>query len=41
MQGRIGIPMQIPFITTQQMVEVDRLMIEEYYIQLIQMMENV
>jgi NAD(P)H-hydrate repair Nnr-like enzyme with NAD(P)H-hydrate epimerase domain len=41
MQGRIGIPMQIPFITTQQMVEVDRLMIEEYDIQLIQMMENV
>jgi NAD(P)H-hydrate epimerase len=32
--------MQIPFITTQQMVEVDRLMIEEYGIQLIQMMEN-
>jgi NAD(P)H-hydrate epimerase len=32
--------MRIPFITTQQMVEVDRLMIEEYGIQLIQMMEN-
>jgi NAD(P)H-hydrate epimerase len=32
--------MQIPFIATQQMVEVDRLMIEEYNIQLIQMMEN-
>jgi NAD(P)H-hydrate epimerase len=32
--------MQIPFVTTQQMVEVDRLMIEEYDIQLIQMMEN-
>lgn len=32
--------MQIPYITTQQMVEVDRLMIEEYGIQLIQMMEN-
>lgn len=32
--------MQIPFITTRQMVEVDRLMIEEYGIQLIQMMEN-
>lgn len=32
--------MQVPFITTQQMVEVDRLMIEEYGIQLIQMMEN-
>jgi NAD(P)H-hydrate epimerase len=32
--------MQIPHITTQQMVEVDRLMIEEYGIQLSQMMEN-
>lgn len=32
--------MQIPYITTQQMVEVDRLMVEEYGIQLIQMMEN-
>lgn len=32
--------MHIPYITTQQMVEVDRLMIEEYGIQLIQMMEN-
>ena len=32
--------MQIPFISTQQMIEVDRLMIEEYGIQLIQMMEN-
>jgi NAD(P)H-hydrate epimerase len=32
--------MYIPYITTQQMVEVDRLMIEEYGIQLIQMMEN-
>jgi NAD(P)H-hydrate epimerase len=32
--------MRIPFITTQQMVEVDRLMIEAYDIQLIQMMEN-
>lgn len=31
--------MQIPLITTQQMIEVDRLMIEEYGIQLIQMME--
>lgn len=30
----------IPFISTQQMVEVDRLMIEDYGIQLIQMMEN-
>lgn len=30
----------IPTLTTQQMVEVDRLMIEEYRIELIQMMEN-
>ncbi len=32
--------MNIPAITTQQMAEVDRLMIEEYDIRLIQMMEN-
>ncbi len=32
--------MQIPSVTTQQMAEVDRLMVEEYGIQLIQMMEN-
>lgn len=31
---------EIPVLTTQQMVEVDRLMIEEYTIELIQMMEN-
>jgi len=30
----------IPGISTQQMIEVDRLMIEEYGIKLIQMMEN-
>lgn len=30
----------IPALTTDQMVEVDRLMIEEYDIQLVQMMEN-
>lgn len=30
----------IPFLTTQQMVEVDRLMMEDYHIELIQMMEN-
>ncbi len=30
----------IPYLTTEQMVEVDRLMIEEYGIKLIQMMEN-
>ena len=32
--------LQIPRITTAQMVEVDRLMIETYRIDLIQMMEN-
>ena len=32
--------MNIPSLTTTQMAEVDRLMIEEYRIQLIQMMEN-
>jgi NAD(P)H-hydrate epimerase len=32
--------MPIPAITSQQMTEVDRLMIDEYGIQLIQMMEN-
>ena len=32
--------MRIPVISTQQMVEVDRLMIEEFGIQLLQMMEN-
>lgn len=32
--------LKIPAITTEQMIEVDRLMLEEYGIQLIQMMEN-
>ena len=32
--------MQVPFITTDQMREVDRLMVEVYGIHLIQMMEN-
>lgn len=32
--------MQVPALTTEQMIEVDRLMIEEYGIKLIQMMEN-
>lgn len=32
--------MDIPYLTTAQMVEVDRLMIEEMGIQLVQMMEN-
>jgi NAD(P)H-hydrate epimerase len=31
---------EIPVLTTQQMVEVDRLMIEEFQIELMQMMEN-
>ena len=31
---------EIPYLTTAQMIEVDRLMIEKYHIQLIQMMEN-
>ncbi len=33
-------PADIPYLTTEQMREVDRLMIEQYGIQLIQMMEN-
>jgi len=32
--------MDIPALTTEQMIEIDRLMIEDYGIQLIQMMEN-
>jgi NAD(P)H-hydrate epimerase len=39
----MSIPKQtgsVPALTTAQMVEVDRLMIEDYHIQLIQMMEN-
>jgi NAD(P)H-hydrate epimerase len=35
-----GAKMRLPTITTQQMMEVDQLMVEEYGIQLIQMMEN-
>ena len=31
---------EVPVLTTAQMAEVDRLMIEEYQISLIQMMEN-
>lgn len=31
---------QIPFLTTEQMVAVDRAMIEDFHIELIQMMEN-
>ena len=33
-------PLNVPRLTTDQMIEVDRLMIEEYHIELIQMMEN-
>ena len=32
--------LQIPAIPTQQMIEVDRAMMEDYHIELIQMMEN-
>lgn len=32
--------MDIPFLTTPQMIEVDRAMIEDFHIELIQMMEN-
>ena len=31
---------ELPKLTTEQMIEVDRLMIEEYKIELFQMMEN-
>ncbi len=31
---------EVPYLTTAQMIEVDRLMVEDYQIQLIQMMEN-
>ena len=31
---------ELPYLTTEQMIEVDRLMIEVYHINLIQMMEN-
>ena len=33
-------PAGIPYITTEQMREVDRAMIDDYYITLLQMMEN-
>lgn len=39
----MNIPMTdetLPFLTTTQMIEVDRLMIEEYHIDLVRMMEN-
>ena len=31
---------ELPYLTTEQMVEVDRLMIEDFKIELMQMMEN-
>ena len=33
-------PLKIPYLTTQQMIEVDRLMVDVFGIQLVQMMEN-
>ena len=36
----MGFKRELPVLTTAQMAEVDRLMIEEYHISLIQMMEN-
>ena len=41
MNDRLHSPIgQVPDLTTEQMVEVDRAMIEDYGIELIQMMEN-
>jgi NAD(P)H-hydrate epimerase len=31
---------EVPYLTTEQMIEVDRAMMEDYYIELMQMMEN-
>lgn len=33
-------PVGVPFVTTEQMIEVDRAMVEDYGIELLQMMEN-
>ena len=33
-------PGEVPYLTTEQMVEVDRAMVEDFRIDLIQMMEN-
>jgi len=33
-------PLKIPYLTTQQMIEVDRLMVDVFGIQIVQMMEN-
>jgi NAD(P)H-hydrate epimerase len=38
--SREKLPFETPFVTTPQMVEVDRAMIEDFKIELIQMMEN-
>jgi NAD(P)H-hydrate epimerase len=31
---------KVPYLTTEQMIEVDRAMVEDYRIELVQMMEN-
>src|SRR5690349_11162219 len=33
-------PSNLPYVTTEQMIEVDRAMVQDYHIELIQMMEN-
>ena len=33
-------PNNLPYVTTEQMIEVDRAMVQDYHIELIQMMEN-
>jgi NAD(P)H-hydrate epimerase len=38
--AKVPIASNVPYVTTEQMVEVDRAMAEDYGIQLIQMMEN-
>jgi len=38
--NREKLPFEAPYVTTPQMVEVDRAMIEDFKIELIQMMEN-
>ncbi len=37
----VGTPTgSVPYLTTEQMIEVDRAMMEDYQIELVQMMEN-
>src|SRR5215470_8136095 len=39
----VSIPLsdgEVPYLTTEQMIEVDRAMMEDYHIELMQMMEN-